>query len=41
MCAVVMSNLREACGVISWDGESNESVYERYDMGPCAKGVVV
>ncbi len=28
-----MSDLRGACGVTRWDGESNESVYERCGMG--------
>ncbi len=34
-----MSYLRWACGVTRWEGESNESVYERCDMGACASGV--
>ena len=33
--AVEMSYLRGACGVIRWEGESNE----RCDMGSCANGV--
>ncbi len=37
--AVEMSCLRGACRVTSWDGESNESVYERCGMGSCANGV--
>ncbi len=37
--AVEMSYLRGACGVTRWDGESNESVYERCDMGSHANGV--
>ena len=37
MCGVEMSYLRVACDVIRWEGESNESVYERYGgMGPYA-----
>ena len=34
--AVEMSYLRSACGVTRWDGLSNESVYERCGMSPCA-----
>ena len=34
-----MSYLRGACGVTGWEGESNESVYERCGMGPCANRV--
>ena len=34
-----MSYLRGACGVTRWEDESNESVYERCGMGPCAHGV--
>ena len=34
-----MSYLRVACGVTRWEGESNENVYERSDMEPCANGV--
>ncbi len=37
--AVEMSYLRGACAVTSWDGESNESVYETCAMGACASGV--
>ena len=33
VCAVEMSYLRGVCGVTRWDGESNESVYERCGMG--------
>ncbi len=32
---VEMSYLRGACGVRRWDGESNESMYERCDMEAC------
>ncbi len=39
VCAVEMSYLRGACGVTRWDGESNESVYERCGMGSQANGV--
>ncbi len=39
-CAVEMSYIRGACGVSGWDGESNESVYERYGMGVTVKGMV-
>ena len=35
---VDMSYLRGVCGVIGWEGESSERVYERCNMGPCAKG---
>ena len=31
--------LRGACDVTRWKGESNESVYGRCGMGPCAYGV--
>ncbi len=34
-----MSYLRGASGVTRWDGESNECVYERCDMGRYANGV--
>ncbi len=37
--AVEMSYLTGACGVTRWDGESNESVYERCGMGNQANGV--
>ncbi len=36
--AVEMSYLRGACGVTRWDGESNDSVYERCGMGSQANG---
>ena len=36
--AVEMSYLREACGLARWDGESNESMYERCDMSSQANG---
>ncbi len=36
---VEMSYLRGACGVTRWDGESNESMYERCEMGSQANGV--
>ncbi len=39
VCAVEMSYLRGACGVTRWEGESNESVYERCGMGTCASEV--
>ncbi len=39
VCAVGMSYLRGACGVTRWEGESNESVYERCSMSVCAMGV--
>ena len=38
VCAVEMSYLRGACGVTRWEGESNESVYERCGMGLIANG---
>ena len=31
---VEISYLRGACSVTGWEGESNESVYERCGMGP-------
>lgn len=35
-----MSSPRGACGVVSrWDGESNESAYERLVVGMAAEGV--
>ncbi len=34
-----MSYIRGACGVSVWDGDGNESVYERFGMGATAKGV--
>ena len=34
-----ISYLREACGVIKWEGESNESMYERWGMETHANGV--
>ncbi len=37
--AVEMSYLRGACGMTRWDGESNESMYERYGMGSRGNGV--
>ena len=37
-CTCLRKKERE-CGVTRWEGESNESVYERCDMGPCANGV--
>ncbi len=37
--AVEMSYLRGACGVTRWEGENNESVYERCGMEACASGV--
>ena len=39
VCGVEMSYLRGASGVTRWESESNESVYERNDTGPCANGV--
>ncbi len=39
MHAVEMNYQRGACGVTRWDGESNESVYERCGMGSQANGV--
>ena len=36
---VEMSYLRGACGVTRWECESNESVYERCGMRPCANEV--
>ena len=35
-----ISNLRGAFGVTRWEDESNESVYERWDMGIHANEVV-
>ena len=37
--AVDMSYPRGVCGVTRRENESNESVYERCGMGPCANGV--
>ncbi|KAK3893665.1 hypothetical protein Pcinc_002527 [Petrolisthes cinctipes] len=37
--AVEMSYLRGACGLTRWDGESNESVYERCGMSEKAIGI--
>ena len=34
-----VSYLRGACGVTRWDGENNESIYERCGMGNQAKKV--
>ncbi len=34
-----MSYLKGTCGVTRWEGESNESVYERCSMSACANGV--
>ena len=39
VCAVEISYLRGACGVARWEGESNESVYERRGMEISANGV--
>ena len=39
MRAVEISYLRGAFGVIRWEGETNESMYERCGMGSCANGV--
>ena len=39
VCAVEISYLRGVYGLTRWEGESNESVYEKCDMGPCANGV--
>ena len=39
VCGVEMSYPRGACGVTRWERESNESVYERSGMEPCANGV--
>ena len=36
---VEMSYLRGACDVTRWECENNESMYERCEMRPCAKGV--
>ncbi len=32
VCAVEMSYMRGGCGVTRWEGESNESKYERCSM---------
>ena len=37
--AVEMSYLRGACGLTRWDGESNETVYERCGMSENERGV--
>ena len=39
VCVVKISYLRGVCSVTRWEGESNESVYERCAMRPCANGV--
>ncbi len=39
VCAVEMSYLRGACGVTRWDGQSNESVYEKCGMASQVIGV--
>ena len=39
MCGVEINHLRKGCGVTRWEGASNESVYERCGMEPCANGV--
>ena len=33
------SYLRGVCGLLRWEDESNESVYERCGMGLCANAV--
>ena len=38
-CVLWKSYLRGACDVTRWEGESNESVYERSGMEPCENGV--
>ncbi len=38
MCCA-MSYLRGVCGMTRLDGESNESMYERFGMGSYANGV--
>lgn len=30
---VEMSGIRGACGASRWDGEINDSIYERFGMG--------
>ncbi len=40
MCAE-MSYLRGACGVTRWEGQSNESMYEKCGIGTCGSGVKV
>ena len=40
MCAMEIDYLRGACGMTRWEGESNESVYERCGMASCVNGVV-
>ena len=32
--------LRETCAVTRCEDESNENMYERCGMGPCANGIV-
>ena len=34
-----MGYLRGACDMTRWEGESNESMYEKCGMGPCVDGV--
>ena len=38
-CVVEMGYLRGACDMTRWEGESNESMYEKCGMGPCVDGV--
>lgn len=38
--ATEMTYLRGACTMSRWDGEKNESIYERFGMDMCANGVV-
>ncbi len=39
MRPVKMNYWRGACGVAGWDGENNESGYQRYGMGSRANRV--
>lgn len=36
--AVDMCNLRGAYGVLRWDGENTENIYEIFGMGTCTNG---
>ena len=35
-----INHLRGVCDIIRWEGESNDSMYERWGMGIRANGVV-
>lgn len=37
VCVVQMSHLTGAYGVIRWEGESNDNVYNRWDLAICVE----